>query len=287
MIDPMADLPPRVRLVIFDLDGVIYRGTDAIAGAADLVTWLHGSAVLVRFATNNSMVTRAGYVARLAAMGIPTEQEEIVTSTSATIEALRRHAPDVRSVLAIGADGMRDELATAGYDVTMAGEAAPPGHAGGPLPRRFDAVIVGLDPSVDYARIAAAMRAVADGARLVATNADARYPTPDGFLPGAGSIVAALETATGVRPEVIGKPEPAMFRSILESTGVAGDDCVVVGDNPDADVVGAHRAGCRSILVLTGVADAAHAASLRGEREPDAIADDPAAVRALLAGRVS
>ncbi len=282
----MADLPDRVRLVIFDLDGVIYRGTEPVAGAPELVDFLHGMGVAVRFATNNSMATRAAYVDRLARMGIRAGADEIVTSTSATVEHLRRHAPEVRAVLAVGADGMEAELRQAGFEVTMAG-AAVARDPGGPLERGHDAVIVGLDPLVDYARLSAAMAAVAGGARLIATNADARYPTPAGFLPGAGAIVAALATATGVTPEVIGKPAPAMFGAILEAAGVAAADAVVVGDNPDADVAGAHRAGCAAILVLTGVADAASVALLDGERVPDAVAEGPGEVRALLAPRLS
>jgi 4-nitrophenyl phosphatase len=282
----MGDLPASVRLVIFDLDGVVYRGNEPIPGARELVGWLHAKRVAVRFATNNSMVTRAGYVERLGAMGIPTSEEEIVTSTSATVEHLRRHAPEIRSVLAIGADGMRQELADAGLDVVMA-DAVASGHPGGPLTHRFDAVIVGLDPSVDYARLSAAMSAVAAGARLIATNADARYPTPAGFLPGAGSIVAALATATATTPDVIGKPAPAMFSATIEASNVPASETVVVGDNPDADIVGAHRAGCAAILVLTGVADGPAAAALEGERRPEAVAEDPDGVRALLAPRVS
>jgi 4-nitrophenyl phosphatase len=283
---PVGDLPERVRLVIFDLDGVVYRGHEPIAGARELVAWLHAAGVAVRFATNNSMVTRAGYVERLGQMGIPTAIEEVVTSTSATVEHLRRHAPDVRSVLAIGADGMRTELGDAGLDVVMA-DAAAAERPGGPLGRRFDAVIVGLDPHVDYGRLSAAMSAVAAGARLIATNADARYPTAVGFLPGAGSILAALVTATGATPEIVGKPAPAMFTATIEASGIAASEAVVVGDNPEADVVGAHRAGCAAILVLTGVADASAAGALEGERRPEAIADGPDEVRALLAARIS
>jgi phosphoglycolate/pyridoxal phosphate phosphatase family enzyme len=282
----MSDLPGRVRLVIFDLDGVVYRGHEPIDGAADLVGFLHGAGVAVRYATNNSMVARSGYVDRLAGMGIPTAVEEIVTSTSATIEHLRRHAPEVRSVLGIGADGMRAELAEAGFEVTMAGDAARE-HHGGPLDRDYDAVIVGLDPHVDYRRLSVAMRAVEDGARFIATNADARYPTPVGFLPGAGAIVAAVASASGVEPEIIGKPAPAMFRAIVEAADVPAPEAVVVGDNPDSDVLGAHRAGCAAILVLTGVADAAAATALDGERRPEAIAADPREVRGLLEDRVS
>ncbi len=280
-------LPRRLRLVIFDLDGVIYRGEEPVPGSRELVDWLHARGVGVRFGTNNSMVTRAGYVERLGRMGIAITADEVVTSTSATVEHLRRHEPEVRTVLAIGANGMRDELVAAGLDVTMATDMPPPLEPGAPLARRYDAVIVGLDPRLDYDRLAAGMSAVAAGARLIATNADTRYPTAAGFLPGAGSIVAALATATGVTPEVIGKPEPAMFRAILEASGVAPGDAVVVGDNPDADVVGAHRAGCAAILVLTGVADAALAATLVGERAPDAVAAGPEEVRVLLEPRVT
>jgi phosphoglycolate/pyridoxal phosphate phosphatase family enzyme len=283
----MSSLPDRIRLVILDLDGVIYRGLEPIAGARELVAALHAAGVAVRFATNNSMVAREGYVTRLAGMGIATAVEEIVTSTSATIEHLRRHAPDIRSVLAIGADGMEAELRAAGLSVVMAGDASMDNHAGGPLAAPVDAVIVGLDPQVDYRRLAVGMRAILDGARFIATNADARYPTAEGFLPGAGSIVAALATASGATPEVIGKPSPAMFQAILEAGGVSPAEAVVIGDNPDADVAGAHRAGCAAILVLTGVADAAHAATLDGERRPDAIAADPAAALALLEARLS
>jgi 4-nitrophenyl phosphatase len=292
MIGRVSPLPDPVRLVVFDLDGVIYRGLQPIEGAPELVRWLHERGVAVRFATNNSMVERRGYVARLATMGIATEEDEIVTSTSASIEHLRRHAPEVRRILAIGADGMRTELLEAGFEAAMAGEVArraagdgPPD--GGPLADRYDAVLVGLDPAVDYARLAVAMSAVEAGARLVATNADTRYPTPAGFLPGAGSIVAALATATGVTPEVVGKPEPAMFTAILEASGVDAGEAVVVGDNPDADVAGAHRAGCAAILVLTGVATAEAAEALEGERRPDAVAAGPAEVRRLLEDRLS
>ena len=283
---PMDSLPARVRLVIFDLDGVVYRGDEAVPGASELVGWLHGSGVTVRFATNNSMVERAGYVHRLAALGIPAAAEEIVTSSSATVEHLRRHAPEVRTVLAIGADGLRAELVAAGLVADMARDITqdPPGA---PLERAYDAVVVGLDPEFEYRRMSVAMSAVAAGARLIATNADSRYPTPAGFVPGAGSMVAALAAATGVTPEVIGKPEPAMFRSILEETGVPAAETVVVGDNPASDIVGARRSGCASILVLTGVATAEDAAGLSGERAPHAVAADPGEVRELLERRLS
>ena len=273
---------PTLRLVIFDLDGVIYRGHEPVPGAAALVTALRHRGLLIRFATNNSMATREIYVSRLAEMGIPAELDEIVTSTSATIDHLRAHMPEVHSVLAIGAAGMLEELQAAGFAATGAAEAADGSYDGGPLDGSYDAVVAGLDPSFDYRRLATATTAIRAGARFIATNADLRYPTPKGFLPGAGSIVAALQAASGVEPLVIGKPAPGIFDAILEIAGVAPGEAVAIGDNPDADVVAAHRAGIRSILVLTGVADAALAATLSGERLPDQVAADLAQVASYL-----
>ena len=273
---------PTPRLVIFDLDGVIYRGRQPVPGAASLVAALREAGRLIRFATNNSMSTRAMYVPRLVEMGIEAQPDEIVTSTSATVDHLRLHLPEVRSVMAVGAAGMLDELRGAGFEATAAGDAVEADYDGGPLDATYDAVIAGLDPAFDFRRMAAATTAIRAGARFIATNADLRYPTPTGFLPGAGSIVAALRAAGGAEPLVIGKPEPRIFTAILERAGVAARDAVAIGDNPDADMVGAHRAGMRSILVLTGVADAALAATLEGERRPDHVARDPSDVAALL-----
>ncbi len=279
-MDPSGE--PTLRLVIFDLDGVIYRGHEPVPGAAALVTALRRQGVLIRFATNNSMATRGMYVSRLGEMRIPVELDEIVTSTSATIDHLRAHLPQAHRVLAVGAPGMLEEFHAAGFAATGADEASDGSYDGGPLDAFYDVVVAGLDPSFDYRRLATATTAIRAGARFIATNADLRYPTPGGFLPGAGSIVAALRAASGVEPLVIGKPAPGIFDAILEIAGVAPAEAVAIGDNPDADVVAAHRAGIRSILVLTGVADAALVATLSGERLPEHVAADPAQVASYL-----
>jgi len=279
---PARPPPDRLRLVILDLDGVVYRGDRPVDGAAELIGRLHGAGLLVRYATNNSMSTRAAYAQRLRGMGIEADADEIVTSTSATIEHLGRHEPDVKAILAVGAEGMVEELRSAGYDVTPAADAAA--EVADP---RVDAVLVGLDPAFDDARLAAAIRAIQGGVRFIATNADARYPTPTGFMPGAGAMVAAIRDATGVEPLVIGKPEPAMFRAILEATGVGADQALVIGDNPDSDMCAAHRSGIESVLVLTGVTAPEAVATLSGERAPDHVVADPAAAWELIAARVS
>ena len=274
--------PRRPRLVIFDLDGVVYRGLDPVPGAAELINDLHRRRVRVRYATNNSLASREAYVERLGAMGIPAAVPEIVTSTSATVGYLRHHLPDVRHVLAVGSPAMISELRGAGLEVTPVADLVRPDYQGQALGDGVDAVVVGLDQAYDYLRIAVAATAVREGAAFIATNADLRYPTPRGFLPGAGSLVAAIRAASGdVEPIVVGKPEPMMFAEILEDARIEPESAVVIGDNPDADVVAAHRSGVFSVLILTGVADAALAEGLSGERKPDVVAADHAALSRL------
>jgi HAD superfamily hydrolase (TIGR01450 family) len=279
-------MPPRPsrrpRLVIFDLDGVVYRGLDPVPGAAELINGLHARDVMVRYATNNSMASREAYVERLGGMGIPTAVDEVVTSTSATVRYLAHHLPGTRSILAAGSPAMIAELREAGLEVLSTAEVVTPGYQGESLGIAFDAVVVGLDQAYDYGRIAVAATAVRDGAAFIATNADLRYPTPRGFLPGAGSLVAAIRAASGdIEPVVVGKPQPAIFAEILEDAGVQPDSAVVIGDNPDADVVAAHRSGIFSVLILTGIADAALAEGLVGERKPDVVATDHAELARL------
>ncbi len=261
---------------------MVYRGPQAVPQAASLVTAIRRSGCLVRFATNNSMATRQAYADRLAEHGIQAGASEIVTSTSATIEHLRTHLPDIHRLLAAGAEGMLVELESAGFEVVHARSAEAPGWNGAPLGQAWDAVVVGLDPLVDYRTIGIAATAIEQGALFIATNADLRYPTPDGFMPGAGAIVAAVRAAAGVDPLVIGKPEPAMFRAILETAGVAPADALVIGDNPDSDILAARRAGIPAVLVLTGIADARLASSLDGERRPDWVVPGPVEVAELL-----
>jgi 4-nitrophenyl phosphatase len=271
-----AHPPERPRLAIFDLDGVVYRGNEPVPGAAELIGSLRSRDVQVRYATNNSMASREVYVTRLSSLGIKAETGEIVTSTSATIGFLQRHQPHVHRILSAGSPGMTAELRAASYEVTPAADLASAYYQGEPLMDRYDAVVTGLDQGYDYGRVAVAATAIRQGAVFVATNADLRYPTPRGFLPGAGSLVAAIRAAAGdVEPIVIGKPAPTMFGEILEEADIGPEAAVVVGDNPDADVVAARRAGIFAVLVLTGVADAELAGQLSGDRRPDLVVADP------------
>jgi 4-nitrophenyl phosphatase len=281
-----TDAASRLRLVIFDLDGVVYRGDRVVAGAPELIRRVREHGLTVRFATNNSMLEPSEFVSRLAALHIAAGEDELVTSTMATVQHLRRRLPEVRHVLAVGEHGLLTLLRGGGYRVTAAAEALPDGFDGEPLDG-YDAVVVGLDRSFDYRRLAAAHAAIRGGARFIATNADATYPTAHGLVPGAGTMVAAMRAACGVEPTIIGKPQPGIFLAILEGAGIDREQALVVGDNPAADIVAARRAGIASVLVLTGVADASMAAELDGERRPDAVVAGPDELATLIDARLS
>lgn len=271
---PPRSLPASLRLVILDLDGVVCRWPDLIPGAVALVEGLRASGILVRFATNNSTLGRPAVVDQLGKMGIATTIEEVATSASATVGYLRAHMPAVRRVLSIGSPDMTDELAAAGFLTTPAADVVAPEYGGEPLAARYDAVVVGMDLSFGYGHLAVAASAIRAGARFVATGADGSYPTAAGFLPAAGSIVAAIAAASGVEPLIIGKPQPGMFTSILAASGLPAHQALVIGDNPDSDIVAARRAGIYSALVLTGVAHQSLVPLLAGERRPDLVLAD-------------
>ncbi len=229
---------------IFDLDGTVYRDNVPLPGARETIEALRGRGHRVLFASNNSTMTRATYVQRLAAMGIAVEPDGLETSGHATGLYLRDLPRPPRSLLILGAEAFGEEIASTGLEARMDG--APP----------VDAVVVGLDRAFTYARLAAAQAAVLAGAHLVASNRDPQFPAHDGLQPGAGSLVAAVETATQTSAVTIGKPEPHMYRHLMEATGADPRTTVVVGDSLLTDIAAAVPLGLYSVLVLTGVSAA-------------------------------
>lgn len=241
-----------------DLDGVIYRDREPVPGAAEAIAALRAAGHRVLFATNNGTRRRDEFVQRLAEVGVPAGVEDLGTSGYATAQYLRgRLAPQAR-VLVIGAEALRAELDAAGLRADM----APLGDDAWAA-RPPDCVVVSLDRQFTYQKLAQAQRAVLRGALLMATNRDPQFPGADGLYPGAGAIVAAVETACQQRAVAIGKPEPLLYQMLLEATGADPARTIVVGDNLLTDVAAAVAMRLPSILVLTGISrreDVAHAA---------------------------
>ena len=203
-------------LLLVDLDGVVYRGADPVPGVAAVLAARAAAGDDVVYVTNNSMHYRADYVTRLASMGAPITPDTVVSSARATALFVAEQDPPLRRVLVLGAGGLEREARDAGLEVVTAAHAATrmqqegiDGFAAAGSP---DAVLVGLDPNLTYLRIAAAADCVRAGARFFATNRDPVYPTERGLRPGAGSLVAAVEAATGVVPTVDREARPASAR---------------------------------------------------------------------------
>ena len=228
-------------LVIFDLDGVVYVGDRPLPGAAEAIATLHKRQTAVAYATNNAS-RRAGEVADLlTGMGIPADATEVLTSAQAAAAALAERYPAESAILVIGAEALAAEVREVGLVPVASADAAPV------------AVVQGYGHDVGWAQLAEGCVAIRSGAAWYATNADATLPSDRGPLPGNGSLVAALRTATGREPDVvIGKPAPGLFTVAAARHRRA----LVVGDRLDTDIEGANRAGLDSMLVLTGVTTA-------------------------------
>lgn len=225
------------RLVILDLDGTVYRGAEPVPGSPEAIAKLRERGVEVRFLTNNSGQTRESIADKLTALGVPTDAAEVTTSGDGA--AARCLELGMIRVFVVGESGLVSTLSRAGLRVVESGS---------------DAVIAGICRTFGYDRLSAAMREIRAGAAFVATNRDATYPVEAGRLePGAGAIVAAIEACAGVSPEVIGKPNPYLVELILAKTKTKPEEAVVVGDRPNTDLEAGRSAGCRTMLVLTGV----------------------------------
>jgi len=223
--------------ILLDLDGVLYRWPEPIPGAAEAVAALRKAGKRIAFVTNNSSRTPAQVVERLASVEVDAKPEEVVTSALATATILAERG--IGFAFVIGEDGLLEALTEAGIAVVNASS------------DEVDVVVVGFDRGADYTKLKDASVLVERGASLVASNADHSFPAPGGeSWPGAGALLAAIETTTGTRGEVFGKPEAPLFERAHASAG--GGRPLVVGDRLDTDIAGASRLGWDSALVLTG-----------------------------------
>jgi glycerol-1-phosphatase len=227
-------------VVCCDLDGVIWRGERPIEGSATGITRLRDAGLRVVFLTNNSSGRVRETIERLAAAGVDVDPDDLASSAQAAAALLASTTPAGSRVLACAGPGVIEALVAHGFEPV----------AGAPA----DAVVVGWHRDFDFERLRIAADVVRSGARFVATNLDPTYPASGGLLPGAGAIVAAVQTAGGRRPEVAGKPEPAMAALVHARYG---DPVVMIGDRPSTDGAFAATLGVPFALVLSGIAGTA------------------------------
>jgi 4-nitrophenyl phosphatase len=215
----------------------------------------------VMLATNNSMATPEAYERKLADMGIDVPADAVITSAVATRDYLQGTLPAGSGIYVLGMPALREQL--------FAGTSFHPVQYEEEQPA---AVVVGLDLGFTYDKLKAAHVAIQHGARFIATNVDSTLPLETGLVPGAGSIVAALATASGQTPIVIGKPETHMLQTAMARMGVAPAETVMLGDRLDTDILSGDRAGTLTVLVLTGVSTREDLAG--AEALPDVVVSD-------------
>lgn len=250
--------------LLFDLDGTLMNGSDPIAHAADGVRRAREAGVTLVFATNNASRTPQQAADHLATVGVTAHADEMITSPQVASSLLARTLEPGQKVLVIGGDSLAAEVRAAGFDPVREDSAD------------VAAVVQGWAPDVGWAQLAEGAFAIGHGALYVATNTDATLPTERGFAPGNGSLVAALQHATGVDPLVAGKPEPGMFEVAVERVGARRP--LVIGDRLDTDIAGANRAGMPSLLVLTGVSTIEDALRATPLERPTAVLPDLSAL---------
>lgn len=230
---------------IIDMDGVLWRGDELLPGFHALFETLRQQQRPFILATNNASRTPAHYVQKFTQFGVPLGEEEVLTSAEATGEHILHTFGPETAVYVCGDDGLHEAIRRRGMPILTVEEVQNG--------RKVDVVTMGFSRRVTYPDLAAAALAVHRGATFIGSNSDATYPSEYGPLPGAGSLLAVVETATGVKPQTIGKPHPPMFIEAMRRMNAQPATTAMIGDRLNTDIVGGHNVGCRTILVLSGI----------------------------------
>lgn len=226
-------------VALLDLDGVVYLGSEPVPGAAAALARAGQAGMRLGFVTNNASRSPAEVARQLASVGVPADPAHVITSAQAAARVLAATLPPESRVLIVGTDALAEQVRARGLCPVRE------------LDEPVAAVVQGFSPDTGWTALALATRAVRAGATWVVTNADLTVPSVHGPLPGNGAFVAVVAASSGARPQVTGKPEPAMHAECVER--LAARRPIVVGDRLDTDVEGASRVGCPSLLVFTGI----------------------------------
>ena len=260
----LSQLPNPIQALILDMDGVLYRSNEAIGNLPAIFRRIDELGLKVMYATNNTFRTPAQYVDRLAGFGVKAEEWQFITAPLATARALAQRWPEGGPIHMMGEIGLRKVMEDKGFY-----------HAD----ENVLAVVSGLDKGFTYDMFVKGIRLIVKGAPFIGTNPDLTFPTPDGPAIGTGGQLAILEACSGVKPEIIGKPNPAMMEMALERLGMKPEQALVIGDRLNTDVAVGQAAGCPTALVLTGIATREEVENW--DPRPDIIADNLAAILSI------
>jgi len=239
----------NINGLIIDMDGVLWHGSEPLPGLNDFFDTLRQRSLPFVLATNNASLTAIQYIAKFASFGVTVSENEILTSGIATASYLaEHHPPELTRIYAIGESGLLEPLIEQGFELTGLDEIRDPFQNIGP-----DLVVLGLDRTLTWQKLSTATLNIRSGAHFYGTNADTSLPTEKGITIGNGSILKAIEAATGRKPTTIGKPKPIMYQQAMKMLHTSPEETLAIGDRLDTDILGAINAGTRSILVFSGI----------------------------------
>jgi 4-nitrophenyl phosphatase len=244
----------NIRSLILDMDGVLWRENSPVVDLPKTFSAIRQRNLKVVLATNNSTKTPSAYQFLLRNYGVELEERQILTSSLAVANLLHRRFPNGGPVYIIGEDGLQQALQDRGFFVSEES----------PL-----AVVAGIDRQINFQKLKIATLFIRSGIPFYGTNPDRTFPTPQGLIPGAGAILAALETASDQQPIIAGKPHPALLEVSLERLGTRPEATLMVGDRLETDILGGQRIGCKTALVLSGVST--YAQAIATQPPPDVI----------------
>jgi 4-nitrophenyl phosphatase len=244
----MGVIPENIRALILDMDGVLWRSDSPIGDLAAIFKAIETRGLETAFATNNGTRTPGEYVKRLGGFGINAEARQIITSSLVLAHMLSEIFPQGGSVFAVGESGLIDALQDKNF-ITLSLEET----------EKAQAVAIGMDRHLTVRKFSEAALLVQSGLPFYATNPDRTFPTPRGKIPGAGSWISVISTATGICPIYAGKPSPVLIELACRRLELPKEQVLVVGDRLDTDIAAGQAAGCPVALVLSGVSSRAEA----------------------------
>lgn len=248
----------QIQALIVDMDGVLWRDDQPIGDLPDIFASLSAKGLKVTLATNNATRSVSQYLHKLERFGVHLRAEQIINSAQAAAHYLLREHPNGGKVYIVGEDGLAQTLEDNGFSLfTVTPEELASSTATGSIDHDaigdVIAVVAAMDRKITYDKLIVATRLIRSGVPFIGTNPDRTFPTPQGLIPGAGAILAAIEAASGIKPEIIGKPSPEMYQVALERMDVSPEQTLVVGDRLETDIAGGQKLGCHTALVLSGV----------------------------------
>lgn len=256
----------NIKALIIDMDGVLWRSTEPIGDLSGIFETIAARGLKVTLATNNSTRTANQHLEKIIGFGVKLSVEQVLSSAMAAAALLKEDFPNGGDLYVVGHEGLTGAVEAEGFRVFQEAK----------MPENPVAVVSGIDWEITYEKIANAATLIRNGAPFYGTNPDKTFPTPHGLMPGAGTILAAIETASGVAPIVAGKPKPYLFQLAMQRMGVSPTETLVVGDRLETDILGGQNAGCFTAQVLSGVSTRAEGEALA--KSPDIVADDLSAV---------